>query len=235
MFLRLRAIYPALGSAPQSTAMQPRNSLLRSDSRPVALSLHRNRNHTGVSVKYARYGLTQKVIKDQHVSVASTAQGSSADSLGHEPPQSSSFTNMFPVWVLMGCLSGLAFPQLYIAWYKPFYVTLMLGVTMLSMGFTLSVEDMTSVLSAPYRVGVGAVLQYTIMPTLGFLLAKLQGLPPPFAAGMILVACCPGGTASNIISYLARADVGLSVMMTTVRCYTHLVLNMSSHDQRNLP
>jgi bile acid:Na+ symporter, BASS family len=89
---------------------------------------------------------------------------------------------------------------------------------MLCMGFTLSVDDMAHVLKQPYLVTVGAVLQYTIMPALGFLLSLLPGLATPFRAGIILVACCPGGTASNIISYLARADVGLSVMMTTARC-----------------
>ena len=126
--------------------------------------------------------------------------------------------NLFPLWVLLGCCSGLFFPSLYVSWYKPIYVTTMLAITMLCMGFTLSVDDITQVLKNPYRVGVGAVLQYTIMPTLGFLLSKLPSMPTHFAAGIILVSCCPGGTASNIISYLARADVGLSVMMTTARC-----------------
>lgn len=140
---------------------------------------------------------------------------------GPQPPaeeqQSSLFMNLFPLWVLIGCCSGLFFPQMYVSWYKPIYVTSMLAVTMLCMGFTLSVDDITQVLKSPYRVGIGAVLQYTIMPTLGFLLAQLPSMPTHFAAGIILVSCCPGGTASNIISYLARADVGLSVMMTTAR------------------
>lgn len=119
----------------------------------------------------------------------------------------------------LDCLfAGLLFPELYVSWYNPAYVTTFLGITMLCMGFTLSVEDIASVLKKPYLVSVGALLQYTIMPTLGFLLSLLPGLATPFRAGIILVACCPGGTASNIISYLARADVGLSVMMTTARC-----------------
>ncbi|NJR43640.1 MAG: hypothetical protein HC767_14305 [Akkermansiaceae bacterium] len=101
---------------------------------------------------------------------------------------------------------------MYVSWYNPTYVTTFLGITMLCMGFTLSVDDIPSVLRKPYLVSVGAILQYTIMPTLGFLLSLLPGLATPFRAGIILVACCPGGTASNIISYLARADVGLSVI-----------------------
>lgn len=132
------------------------------------------------------------------------------------------FVNLFPLWVFLSCVSGLTYPSVYTTWYNPAYVTAMLAATMLCMGFTLSMEDITNVLRNPVRITVGAVLQYTIMPSLGFLLSKLPGMSPPFAAGIILVACCPGGTASNIITYLAKADVGLSVMMTTARSATSL-------------
>ena len=129
-----------------------------------------------------------------------------------------------PSQVLLGCLSGVGWPQLYTAWYKPVYITSMLAVTMLCMGFTLSVDDMTGVFKTPARVATGAALQYTIMPTLGFLISRMPGMSPPFAAGIILVACCPGGTASNIITYLAKADVGLSVMMTTASTLAAVVM-----------
>ena len=69
------------------------------------------------------------------------------------------------------------------------------------------------------RIGiflVGVLLQFTVMPLLGFGIGKLYGLPEGFAAGLVLVACCPGGTASNVISYLARANVALSVSMTSL-------------------
>jgi Sodium Bile acid symporter family len=117
------------------------------------------------------------------------------------------FTNLFPLWVLAGCLSGLSAPQLYTSWYEPVYVTTMLAITMLCMGFTLSVDDITAVLKTPQRVATGAVLQYTIMPTLGFLISRAPGMPAPFAAGIILLACCPGGCAAAAAA-AAAAGVG---------------------------
>jgi hypothetical protein len=146
----------------------------------------------------------------------------------------SQFVNLFPLWVLLSCVSGLTNPSWYTAWYNPSYVTAMLAATMLCMGFTLSLEDITNVLKNPVRVVVGAVLQYTIMPSLGFVLSRLPGMSPPFAAGIILVACCPGGTASNIITYLAKADVGLSVMMTTARSATSLQNQSCSSSRKPL-
>jgi BASS family bile acid:Na+ symporter len=67
----------------------------------------------------------------------------------------------------------------------------------------------------PGQIALGFILQYTVMPFLGWMAARWMDLPPALAAGVILVGCCPGGTASNVVSYLARADVPLSVIMTT--------------------
>lgn len=70
-------------------------------------------------------------------------------------------------------------------------------------------------LTHPGRIAVGCLLQYTVMPSLGYAISLALGLPLPFAIGLRLVACCPGGTASNVVTFLAGADVPLSVMMTT--------------------
>lgn len=70
-------------------------------------------------------------------------------------------------------------------------------------------------LQQPGRIAVGCILQYTVMPTLGYALSVLLKLPLAFAIGLRLVACCPGGTASNVVTFLANADVPLSVLMTT--------------------
>lgn len=86
---------------------------------------------------------------------------------------------------------------------------------MLGMGLTLRIEDFTRILKCPRWVLVGVALQYTVMPLCGWLLARLLNLPDAYAVGLILVACCPGGTASNVICYLARANVALSVTLTT--------------------
>lgn len=93
-------------------------------------------------------------------------------------------------------------------------VSVMLGLIMLGMGLTLTLEDFRNVLAMPKAVLAGVMLQFTIMPLAGFSVALASGLETGLAVGLILVACCPGGTASNVISYLARANVALSVAMT---------------------
>ena len=125
------------------------------------------------------------------------------------------FANAFPVWVL-GC-SGLALwhPELF-TWFSGPWITYGLGVIMLGMGITLTLDDFTRVLKFPSWVIAGVVLQYTVMPLSGWAIAKLLALPDAYAVGLILVACCPGGTASNVVSYLARANVALSVTLTTL-------------------
>ena len=121
--------------------------------------------------------------------------------------------NWFPAWVLGAALLALWHPPLF-AWFSGPWIVWGLAVVMLGMGLTLSVEDFAAVLRMPRAVALGFAAQYTIMPLLGWGVAKLLALPPAFAVGLILVACCPGGTASNVVTYLARANVALSVVMT---------------------
>lgn len=87
---------------------------------------------------------------------------------------------------------------------------------MFGMGTTLTLEDFKRVFLRPLDVGVGVIAQYLFMPFLGFALAKLFGLDPLLAVGVVLVGSSPGGTSSNVITYLARGDVAFSVTMTSV-------------------
>ncbi len=87
---------------------------------------------------------------------------------------------------------------------------------MLGMGLTLETEDFKRVLKRPLDVTIGVCCQYLIMPLAGFLLATVFNLPSELATGVVLLGCCPGGTASNVISFLSRADVALSVTLTMV-------------------
>ena len=119
----------------------------------------------------------------------------------------------FPLWVLGAAFLGLWNPALF-AWFNGPWIVWGLAVVMLGMGITLNVADFASVMRMPRSVGLGFISQYSIMPLLGWGVAKLLALPPAFAVGLILVACCPGGTASNVVTYLARANVALSVVMT---------------------
>lgn len=93
-------------------------------------------------------------------------------------------------------------------------ITILLGIVMFGMGMTLRLRDFKLVFQRPKDVFIGALAQFTIMPALAWLLAKGFGLPPELAAGVILVGTCPGGTSSNVMTYLARGDVALSVSMT---------------------
>ena len=124
-------------------------------------------------------------------------------------------TNAFPSWALLASVAALRWPWLF-TWFTGPLITIGLGVIMLGMGVTLTPDDFRRVAKRRRGVATGAVLQYTIMPLTGWGIAWLLDLPTPLAVGLILVASCPGGTASNVVSFLARADLSLSVTMTAV-------------------
>ena len=92
----------------------------------------------------------------------------------------------------------------------------MLGIVMFGMGLTLKASDFKPVLLHPKEIILGEIAQFVLMPGIAWLLCQLMGLPSDLALGVILVGCCPGGTASNVICYLAKGDIPLSVAMTGV-------------------
>ena len=123
-------------------------------------------------------------------------------------------TALFPLWAMLGVLVAWMLPQ----WLVPLKVAIvpLLGLVMFAMGMTLTAGDFLTVLQRPFPVVLGVVLQFLLMPLAAWVLAKLAGLPPQLAVGLILVGCSPGGTASNVICYLAKGDVALSITLTTV-------------------
>lgn len=123
-------------------------------------------------------------------------------------------TKTFIFWMLFAAVLGFIFPS-HISILGGF-VPYLLGIVMLEMGMTIDPKDFKIVLQSPKPVIIGVILQFTIMPTLAFLIAKGFQLPPEIAIGVILVGCCPGGTSSNVMSYLAKANVALSVAITSV-------------------
>ena len=100
------------------------------------------------------------------------------------------------------------------AWIDTKTINPLLGVIMFGMGLTLSPKDFQIVLNRPKDILIGCLAQFTIMPLLAWLLTLAFSLPKELALGVILVGCCPGGTASNVITYLAKGDLALSVGMT---------------------
>lgn len=123
-------------------------------------------------------------------------------------------TNLFPLWVLLGSLAALWHPPAF-TWFAGPLIVWGLAIIMLGMGLTLTVDEFRLVLTTPRAVLLGVGAQFGIMPLAGWTLAHTLALDAPLAVGLILVACCPGGTASNVVTYIARADVALSVLMTT--------------------
>lgn len=122
--------------------------------------------------------------------------------------------NTFALWVLL--LAGLALysPDLF-TWIGP-YVSLLLGIVMFGMGMTLSVGDFKLVLKEPKGVIIGVLAQFIIMPSLAYVLAKVLHLSPEVAVGVILVGSCPGGTASNVMTFLSKGNTALSVTITSI-------------------
>lgn len=119
----------------------------------------------------------------------------------------------FAVWVVLGSVVAFFVPPLA---GLTAYIAPLLGVVMFGMGLTLTAGDFIRVFEKPLAVAVGVAAQFTVMPLLALLLATALRLPPELAAGVILLGCCPGGTASNVITYLAKGDVSLSVTMTSI-------------------
>lgn len=102
------------------------------------------------------------------------------------------------------------------SWIKTTWVNTLLGIVMFGMGLTLKISDFKVVFSRPKDVIIGCLAQFTLMPLIAFLLTKIFNLPLELAVGVILVGTCPGGTSSNVMTYLAKGDVALSVAMTSV-------------------
>ena len=129
------------------------------------------------------------------------------------------FNNLYPVWLVSLAVIAFFKPSVML-WFDSNWVFWSLAASMLAMGLTLSLEDFKAVGRMPGSVALGFIAQYTIMPLAGWATAKGLGLEPGLAVGIILVASCPGGMASNMITYLARANVALSVVLTV--CSTRL-------------
>lgn len=120
----------------------------------------------------------------------------------------------FALWAILFALLAFFFP----AEFKIFapYIPYLLGVVMFGMGITLTFNDFSEVVKQPKSVFIGVAGQFIIMPAIAFCLAKAFDLPSDLAVGVILVGACPGGTSSNVMTYLAKGNTALSVACTTI-------------------
>lgn len=120
----------------------------------------------------------------------------------------------FALWVLLFAFLAFVSPEAFLEIRG--YIPYLLGIVMFGMGITLTFNDFSEVVKHPKSVIVGVVGQFVIMPAIAFALAKLFVLPTDLAIGVILVGACPGGTSSNVMTYLAKGNTALSVACTTI-------------------
>jgi len=123
----------------------------------------------------------------------------------------------FTAWVMTCVLAAFCFPAMFLRWGEfdlKVLIVPLIQLIMFGMGATLALSDFTRVFKIPWAVFIGIFLQFLIMPLLGFSLAMAFSFEPSVAAGVILVGSCPGGVASNVMTYLSRGNVALSVTMT---------------------
>ena len=120
----------------------------------------------------------------------------------------------FALWVLLFAFLAFVSPEAFLEIRE--YIPYLLGIVMFGMGITLTFNDFSEVVKHPKSVIVGVVGQFVIMPAIAFALAKLFVLPTDLAIGVILVGACPGGTSSNVMTYLAKGNTALSVACTTI-------------------
>ncbi|KAK2966101.1 hypothetical protein RJ640_025597 [Escallonia rubra] len=129
----------------------------------------------------------------------------------------STAASLYPLYVTAGGVVACLRPTTF-SWFvrrSPNSYSFALGFIMLAMGITLEVKDLVNLfMQRPLSILFGCVAQYTIMPALGMVISKSLGLSPSLSVGLILLACCPGGTASNVVTLIAQGDVPLSIVMT---------------------
>ncbi len=128
-------------------------------------------------------------------------------------------TYAFSAWVMTFVIAALLYPARFQTWGEfelKLLIVPLIQVIMFGMGTTLGVSDFLRTFAMPRAVLLGIFLQFTIMPLVGYGLATGLGFEPEIAAGVILVGCCPGGVASNLMAFLAKGDVALSVTMTAM-------------------
>lgn len=133
----------------------------------------------------------------------------------------------YTMMVIAAVIAAMFYPQYFITvgdFRLDRMITPLLQIIMFGMGTAMSAQDFIGIIRMPKGVIVGTLNHFTIMPLLGFTLASLFDFPPEIAAGVILIGCSPCGMASNVISYLARANLALSITLTTVSTFLAPIL-----------
>ncbi|XP_002973383.2 probable sodium/metabolite cotransporter BASS3, chloroplastic isoform X2 [Selaginella moellendorffii] len=145
------------------------------------------------------------------------------DSQGRKIDIAKSLSKMLPYIVVATAAAALIHPATF-AWVRKEHYAPALGGIMLSIGVQLSISDFAIVLQRPLPLCMGYVLQYVMKPILGFLVVRGFGVPPSFAAGLILTACVAGAQLSSYAAYLSEGDIALSIMLTSISTITSVIV-----------
>lgn len=132
------------------------------------------------------------------------------------------FNRLFVLWAVLGCIVAAIFPETFASF--KFLIVPLLMVIMFGMGATLKASDFKNPLKKPWVIALGVGIQYLIMPLAAFLISKALGLSPELMVGMVLVGSVSGGTASNVVAFLAGGDVALSIVMTATSTFLAVIL-----------
>lgn len=127
----------------------------------------------------------------------------------------SNFVGKYMAYIVIVIAAIALFVPTTFSFLKASYINPLLMIVMFGMGLTLKLDDFKLVLSRPLEVLIGFTAQYAIMPLIALSLVKIFNLPPELAVGVVLVGTCPGGTSSNVMTFLAKGDVALSVTITS--------------------
>jgi BASS family bile acid:Na+ symporter len=125
----------------------------------------------------------------------------------------------FTFWIFSGVTLAMFYPEYFLTvgdFQLSTLIVPLIQIIMFGMGTSLSIKDFMGVLKMPKGVAIGVFLQYSVMPLLGISLALLFGFPPEIAAGVVLIGSCPGGVASNVMAFIAKANLALSVTLTAI-------------------
>lgn len=127
------------------------------------------------------------------------------------------FTRLLPLWVIISCIIAYLKPALYLPLKD--YIELAFALTMLGIGLVITYDEFIPLVQKPRMIFLGVLAQFAIMPALGFLIAKLLHFPPRYTLALVLVGSVPGAMASNVICYLAGADVAFSIALTSTATF----------------
>lgn len=123
-------------------------------------------------------------------------------------------TRLFPVWAILMTVAAILYPVPFLRLVP--IITPLLAFIMFTMGISLTVRDFSRIVRRPYPVLAGVGLHYLVMPLAAWAIAHLLGMPPGLATGMILVGCVSSGTASNVMIFLSKGDVALSISISAL-------------------